>query len=250
MQARRVCRALVASAFTTLLLAAGIGMAGIGGSPAAVSSACKPALIGGKHKCLRAGQRCAARYHAAYRKYGFACINGRLRKTGTNTPPLATTTITTTTTAPPDTQLSSQNRVYGGGQFTGPDGIPRNFAVDAHAVPGGPAFGDIEYGNTVHASHEQVMCLTVSGNKATLGAKITQGDRPETVGFLILMVVVDNGTPLSGSADQSTLQVSGPPNDPTWPAGFPNTCPAPDTAAAFATYFPLNSGDLVVQAAK
>jgi len=178
------------------------------------------------------------------------CVNGRLRKHAT--------TITTTNTSPPPTtttapnqQLVHQNRVYGGGQFMGPDGTPRNFAVDAHAEPGSnPAFGDIEYGNPVHYSHEQIACLTVSGNKATLGAMFTQGDRPETIGYLVLMVVVDNGTPLSGNPDQATLQVSGPPNDPTWPAGFPNACPAPDTAAAFATYFPFSGGDIVVQNAK
>jgi hypothetical protein len=90
----------------------------------------------------------------------------------------------------------------------------------------------------------------VSGNKAAVGAVVAQTERSDTVGYLILMILVDNGTPLSGNPDQATLQLFGPPNDPTWPSGFPNTCPAPDTAAAFATYFPLNGGDIVVQAAK
>jgi hypothetical protein len=154
----------------------------------------------------------------------------------------------------PNAQLASQNRVYGGGQFTGaPDGNPRNFAVDAHAgLSGQPAFGDIEYGSPVHAAHEQVTCLSVSGNKATVGAVVTQADRPETVGFLVLMVLADNGGPISGTADQSTLQIQGPADDPAWPAGFPNTCPSPDAAAALfgLSYFSLNGGDVVVQSAK
>ena len=40
----------------------------------------KPATIGGKVKCLKSGQTCAKRYQKAYRKHGFTCINGHLRK--------------------------------------------------------------------------------------------------------------------------------------------------------------------------
>ena len=47
----------------------------------------KRAVIGGKVKCLRVGQKCAARYRAAYKKHGFTCVNGRLRKRSTTAPP-------------------------------------------------------------------------------------------------------------------------------------------------------------------
>jgi hypothetical protein len=40
----------------------------------------KPAIIGGSFKCLRAGQPCKSRYQTAYRKYGFSCVSGHLRK--------------------------------------------------------------------------------------------------------------------------------------------------------------------------
>jgi hypothetical protein len=40
----------------------------------------KRAVIGGKVKCLRAGQKCDAKYRAAYKKYGFTCVSRRLRK--------------------------------------------------------------------------------------------------------------------------------------------------------------------------
>ena len=150
----------------------------------------------------------------------------------------------------PNAQLASQSRVYGGGSFTPSplDTIQRNFAVDAHA-DGPTAFGDVEYGTVYHYSHERVLCLNVSGNKATVGAVITQADRPETIGLLVLWVVADNGTPISGTPDQATLQLSGPANDPGWPTGFPSTCPSPDAAtAAFGLdYFSLNGGDVVVQ---
>jgi hypothetical protein len=151
----------------------------------------------------------------------------------------------------PNAQLGSQNRVYGGGNFTTFDGSQRNFAVDGHAN-GQAAFGDVEYGGSPHYSHEQVLCLNVSGNKATVGAVITQGDRPATIGLLVLWVVADNGTPISGTADQATLQVSGPAGDLGWPTGFPMTCPSPDKATAFfgLQYFPLNGGDVVVQDAQ
>ena len=38
------------------------------------SSGWKHAVIGGEHKCLRAGQFCARRYDAQYRSYGYRCV--------------------------------------------------------------------------------------------------------------------------------------------------------------------------------
>jgi hypothetical protein len=149
-------------------------------------------------------------------------------------------------------QLASQNRVYGGGQFTvSPDqGSVRNFAIDAHAN-GATAYGDIEYGSPFHAGHEQVTCLKVVGNKATVGAVITQADRPEVTGWFVLWVVQDNGGLLSSTPDAATFQVNGPGTGVAngWTAGFPYVCPSPDTAASFfaLSYMPLNAGDLVVQ---
>ena len=49
-------------------------------SSAACRVGTKRAIIGGKVKCLRAGQPCAARYQTAYKRYGFTCVKGRLRK--------------------------------------------------------------------------------------------------------------------------------------------------------------------------
>jgi hypothetical protein len=149
----------------------------------------------------------------------------------------------------PNAQLASQTRVYGGGSFVGPDlpvGLQRNFAVDAHAN-GQAAYGDIEYGGGSHFQHEQVTCLAVSGNRATIGAIVTQADRP-IVGNLVLMVLTDNGPATSATPDASTLQEGGPAG-PGWPAGFPSVCPSPSAAVAMfgLSDFPLNGGNVVVQ---
>jgi hypothetical protein len=151
----------------------------------------------------------------------------------------------------PNAQLVSQNRVYGGGQFTVPPeaGSLRNFAIDAHAN-GAAAYGDIEYASPFHWQHEQVTCLNVVGNQATVGALITQADRPAIIGWAALWVVQDNGNPLSAT-DAATFQVVGPVGPAGgWPnANFPYVCPSPDTATSFfgLSYMPLNAGDFVVQ---
>jgi hypothetical protein len=55
-----------------------------GSAPTGESASCsrgfKPAIIAGKFKCLKSGQKCAKRNQKAYRKYGFSCVNGHLRK--------------------------------------------------------------------------------------------------------------------------------------------------------------------------
>jgi len=48
----------------------------------------KRAVIGGKAKCLHAGQRCKSRYQAAYKRAGFTCTNGRLHKRVAAPPPV------------------------------------------------------------------------------------------------------------------------------------------------------------------
>jgi DNA-binding beta-propeller fold protein YncE len=43
------------------------------------------AKIGGKLQCLRAGKRCKARFSRQYRRHGFRCVAGRLRRPATPT---------------------------------------------------------------------------------------------------------------------------------------------------------------------
>ena len=74
-----------------VLLAALVCAAATAGPAGSSSSACRPgtkrAVIGGKVKCLRAGKACSLRYQAAYKRYGFICVSGHLRKRTTTPPP-------------------------------------------------------------------------------------------------------------------------------------------------------------------
>src|SRR5256885_3638382 len=81
-----VTAAVVVGAATTVA-AATVSVAG----PRAVLAGCpagsKRAVIGGQVKGLRAGQRCAARYRAAYKRHGFTCVTGHLNKRSVAPPP-------------------------------------------------------------------------------------------------------------------------------------------------------------------
>ncbi len=60
-------------------------------SPSAATKRCKPGsrhvIIGGRHTCLRVGQRCAKRLDRRYHRYGFHCHRGRLTKKRRPRPP-------------------------------------------------------------------------------------------------------------------------------------------------------------------
>jgi hypothetical protein len=82
-------------AFVLIVLFAAIGAAASASAPASTgpdhaTASCppgsKPAIIAGNFKCLRAGQRCKVRYQAAYKKYGFRCVAGHLRKNAPKPP--------------------------------------------------------------------------------------------------------------------------------------------------------------------
>jgi len=62
-------------------------------------------VIGGVHKCLHAGEFCAAAQEADYERYGFACVDGHLRGGGGgggSTPP----------TKPPSTSLPTHTVLF------------------------------------------------------------------------------------------------------------------------------------------
>lgn len=65
-------------------------------APAACAKGAVAARIGGKSVCLRAGTACKAAYNSSYKKHGFTCIAGHLRKTPTAKPPTPTPTPTPT----------------------------------------------------------------------------------------------------------------------------------------------------------
>jgi len=81
--------------------------------------------------CLKVGQACAAKKGAAYRKAGFHCVAGRLRKlapskTTTARPPATTTTAETTTT----TEAPS---LPPAGHYAGTTGQGHSIAFDVRA---------------------------------------------------------------------------------------------------------------------
>src|SRR5436190_17179965 len=88
-----ILAALVCAAATT-------GTAGTS-STSACRAGTKRAVIGGKVKCLKAGQSCSARYQAAYKRYGFSCVSGHLRKRTTTPPPQPQPPPTPPPTPPP-----------------------------------------------------------------------------------------------------------------------------------------------------
>ncbi len=70
------------------------------------------AVIGGAHKCLRAGEFCSPTHELEYERYGFACVGGHLKaRAATTTTPAATSQTTVslgqTVKLAPRTQTSS-----------------------------------------------------------------------------------------------------------------------------------------------
>lgn len=65
-----------------LLLVGGmlVAASSVSAAPSAAAHKCSRgyvhAVIGGDHKCLHSGQRCAKRYQAQYRAKGFVCRKG------------------------------------------------------------------------------------------------------------------------------------------------------------------------------
>ena len=55
-------------------------------APAGCAKGAVAARIGGKSVCLRVGAACKAKYNSIYKKQGFTCLAGHLRKTAKPTP--------------------------------------------------------------------------------------------------------------------------------------------------------------------
>ncbi len=69
---RRVIPPLIATALATVALA--VPAPSVGQPMAHIAcSRDVPATIGGRHKCLGAGEYCSTRYEREYERYGFEC---------------------------------------------------------------------------------------------------------------------------------------------------------------------------------
>jgi virginiamycin B lyase len=78
----------VLSVAAVLAAASGGGTASLAGASSS-PVACVPAVISGKHHCLRVGQRCQKRLDRQYHRYGFHCHSGRLTRAARPKPPPA-----------------------------------------------------------------------------------------------------------------------------------------------------------------
>jgi hypothetical protein len=66
-------KSLFAIAATVAALALPVAAQASPVAHAACSSSFTSATIGGRHKCLHAGEYCARRYERQYRRYGYRC---------------------------------------------------------------------------------------------------------------------------------------------------------------------------------
>ena len=83
-------RIVVLVALVVLAAVAASTAPGLNGRPDQTAACAKGAVavrIGGKRVCLRVGSACRAKYKSIYKKHGFTCLAGHLRKTPTAPPP-------------------------------------------------------------------------------------------------------------------------------------------------------------------
>jgi streptogramin lyase len=73
-------KTLICATATVLLALAVLALTGLSASAGTGAARCASARIGGRHVCLRVGARCQKRHQRTYRKHGFTCVNGHLRR--------------------------------------------------------------------------------------------------------------------------------------------------------------------------
>jgi hypothetical protein len=116
-----VQRLVVLVALVVLAAVAASTALGRNARPDATAACAKGAVaarIGGKSVCLRAGMACKATYNSIYKKHGFTCIAGHLRKTPTAKPPTPTPTPTPVPPyAPPTGPVGTANTTVTVGLF-------------------------------------------------------------------------------------------------------------------------------------
>jgi hypothetical protein len=148
--------------------------------------------------------------------------------------------------------------VAGGGRF-GPGcfdlnqsfcfALPRDLSVDAHLEKDGTKVtGVVYYGNNdgVQRVRVDVTCLAVVGNRAAIGGIVRDHSSPEFVGFGALLFLRDVGQPGRPSRDRSSPLFVDTLTSPDWPAGFPYTCPGPDSTINNIGFQVIHSGDVIV----
>ena len=94
------------------------------------------ARIGGKSVCLRAGTACKPTYNSIYKKHGFTCISGHLRKAPTQTPRPTPPPPSAPPYSPPTGPVGTANTTVDVGLFDASNG--QGFIVLSQtAIPSG-----------------------------------------------------------------------------------------------------------------
>ena len=152
----------------------------------------------------------------------------------------------------PDPFVAGGGR-FGPGCFDGPTPTcfanPRDLSIDAHLEKKGTKVtGILYYGNNagVLGNRIDVTCVSIVGNRAAVGGIIKESGTPENVGWGTVLFLIDNGPPGQPNRDRSSALFGAPLDDPSWPAGFPYTCPAPDSPINTVGFQALHSGDVIV----
>lgn len=148
--------------------------------------------------------------------------------------------------------------VVGGGRF-GPGCFdvqtsfcfanPRDLSIDAHLEKQGTKVSGVgQYGNndSTFGIRFDVTCVSVSGNGAAVGGVVRSSSDPTFVGYGALIFLRDNGPPGQATRDRSSPLFLDALASTDWPAGFPYTCPAPDSTFNTIGFLPVHSGDIVV----
>lgn len=150
--------ALVAAAASTAL-----GRNARPNAPAVCAKGAVAARIGGKAVCLRVGMACKAKYNSIYKKHGFTCTAGHLRKTPKPTP--------TPPYSPPTGPVGTANTTVAVGLFDASNGQGW-FVLSQTTIPSGMVTFVITNNCLVRCSFDLV------GVKA--GAILTERGQSET----------------------------------------------------------------------
>jgi plastocyanin len=124
-----VKRLVVLVVLVVLVAVAASTALGRNGRPDETAACAKGAVatrIGGKRVCLRVGAACKARYNSIYKKHGFTCIAGHLRKSPPPTPPYS----------PPTGPVGSANTTVAVGLFDASNGQGW-FVLSQTTIPSG-----------------------------------------------------------------------------------------------------------------
>lgn len=170
-----------------VLVAATAGSTAARAQTRALEASCakgaKAAVVGGNFKCLKVGAACLAKHQADYRRYGFTCVSGKLRKKSA-TAKTGGAGSTGVTTAPPAPPTPAPPVVAAGTDRAHPIplGQPGNIGggwtvtVTGVSFDAWPAIGAANMFNTAPASGVQDVMVSVSATYTGSGSSHLDSD--------------------------------------------------------------------------